>query len=116
MGWQISVQTNELVIPKEFRSKFVELAEENDQYISIAEKDSNWSKEGNVQFNDDAMEHMDFLWDDWVTELQKEMKAVGDVVFMSAEGDNSGDIWGYSFKEDGTIKRLKGVVNVVEVD
>ena len=109
MSWNINVKTNTVRVPKEHRKKFEELAENFSEgcldYIA---------PDGEICFMSDAMEHMDFLWEDWVSNFQKEIKLDGDVVFMSAEGDNSGDIWGYRFKPDGTITRLSAKVVMIE--
>lgn len=108
MGWNISVRENTLVIPEAFRERFVAEAEDHYQNAYITD-------DGHVEFDIDAMEHMDFLWDSWVTKIQQEMNAEGDVVFQSAEGDNAGEIWGYRFKKNGEIVELESFVTMVEV-
>lgn len=107
MGWNIGVKTNTLKMSEEVAEKFNAAAEENDQYVEYSERYG-------LLLNEDAMEHMDFLWEDWVQEVLNDPSVNGDVVFMSAEGDNAGDIWGYRFK-NGKCFELVANVTLEEV-
>lgn len=99
MGWFIGVKTNTLRMSRKVADYLVESAENNGQYIDYDDKDG-------IGFDGDAMEHMDFLWEDWALNSLNDPSVNGDVVFLSAEGDNQGDIWGYRFKA-GVPYRLK---------
>jgi hypothetical protein len=71
-------------------------------------KDGQWV----LGFFDDHMEHMDYVWDDEIQKILSEFKVTGGVYFMSAEGDNDGEYWGYEFV-DGKCTRVHGEMTVV---
>jgi hypothetical protein len=108
MSWQIGVKENTLKITKEC---FAELEKwgENEGH-SLYHKQN-----GTIAFDSDAMEHMDFISDDDVRCIIVKHGGLGDVVFMSAEGDNRGAIWGYRFKK-GKCVSLNAVVTYEEVE
>lgn len=89
MGWNIGVKTNSLEIPDELQASIIARAEDSGNYISFYKN--------KICFDYDAMEYMDFLWQDWVEESLDHPSVNGDVVFISASGDNCGEIWGYRF-------------------
>lgn len=93
MGWNIGVKTNTLRMKQIVADRLIEASEENGQpYLDYSDKHG-------IGFCYDAMEHMDFLWQTWALKILDDPSVNGDVVFMSAEGDNAGDVWGYRFKE-----------------
>ena len=106
MSWSIGIKTNELVVSKACFEELKVWAEDEGHYIYQ-------NKDGTIQFDCDAMEHMDFVGDESAQEILNRHKVVGDVVFMSAEGDNAGDIWGYRFK-GGSCVYLKPEIKMVE--
>lgn len=71
-------------------------------------KDGQWK----LGFCDDHMEHMDYVWDDEVQKILSDYKVNGGVYFMSAEGDNSGEYWGYEF-HDGKCTKVFGDLTIV---
>lgn len=68
--------------------------------------------DGKLVFNRDHMEHMDYVWQPEVQAVLKKHKVEGDICFMSSEGDNRGQYWGYRFFVDkdgvGQVVNLKG--------
>lgn len=62
-----------------------------------------------LEFDQDTMEHMDYLWHDEIQKILSEAKANGRVCFGSLEGDNAGEFWGYEFT-DGKMTELTGKV------
>jgi hypothetical protein len=100
MAWSIGTVLNTVVVPEAVQDKLIELVESEGHYISF-------NKDGTIQFCDDAMEHMDFLWDPDVQILLESANTQGVVVFSSVEGDNAGDFWGYKFHGDKTIQLSK---------
>lgn len=107
MSWSIGVKTNTLKMSMDVADKLVEAASENGHSIS-------YSESRGLDFDPDAMEWMDFLSMDWSREILDHPSVNGDVVFMSAEGDDAGDIWGYRYIQ-GKITRLIPVVTYEEV-
>ncbi len=107
MGWNIGIKTNTLKMSMDVADKLVEAAQENYQSIS-------YSETYGLEFDYDAMEHKDFLWEDWALDALNDPSVNGDVVFMSAEGDNRGEIWGYRFK-NGVPYILEPVVTFNEI-
>ena len=67
-------------------------------------------------FNDDHMEHMDYLShrEDILAVLLKH-KVNGDITFTCSEGDWAGENWGYRFT-NGSMKKLVGKIIFVEED
>lgn len=63
---------------------------------------------GKLVFNDDHMEHMDYVEDTYVQEVLKRFRVAGDVCFSSNDGDNRGQKWGYRFDGEGGMTLLKG--------
>lgn len=105
MSWNIGIKENTLKMPPDVVEKLIAVGEENYHNLSFY-KDK-------LYFDSDAMEHMDCVWEDWFLDTLKDTDTNGDVVFMSAEGDNSGKIWGYRFK-NGAMTKLKAIVTMVE--
>ena len=107
MSWSIAIIENTVKVPA---AKRLELADT----ITRAAPDSFWCEEDNTPeermelvfsaigtliFDEDAMEHMDYLTHN------KDMCAalaaagvVGRVCLGSLEGDNAGDFWGVEFR------------------
>jgi len=98
MGWSINTVVNELKIPKGYQPRLEEVADENYHCIFFDD-------DGTIGFDSDAMEHMDFLHENWAQEIILESKANGMVIFGSLEGDNAGDFWGYNFV-NGKVEEL----------
>jgi hypothetical protein len=111
MGWQISVQVNDVVITKECAQELFDASEK--QHQTWYEVDEVMESDGTLYFNSDHMEHMDYVSNPEYLEILKKYKVNGDICFSSADGDNSGANWGYRFK-DGEMVTLTGVVTYVE--
>ena len=97
MGWHIAVAKNDLVVSSEFQERLEEAADNNGHSIFF--------DENVIEFDYDAMEHMDFMDEPWATEILSEAKANGTVIFSSSEGDNAGGYWGYQYT-DGMVTEL----------
>jgi hypothetical protein len=65
--------------------------------------------QGKLCFNEDHMEHMDFLsHNEKIRAILKKHKVKGDICFGSLEGDNAGSFWGYRFDGRGGMQELVG--------
>lgn len=106
MGWKIGVRENTLRMSDEVFNALATAAENEGNYIGMYN--------GLIEFDDNAMEWMDFLYNDWAIEILNDPSVNGDVVFASTEGDNSGDIWGYRFK-NGKMSTLVAEVTMKEI-
>lgn len=109
MSWSIGIHKNTLLVTKETVDRFnYEAAsryESEHLDFYLAENDMYY-----VDFNSDYGEHMDVLCEDWIHHIMiSDMKNSGEAVFISAEGDNAGDIWGYRYK-DGECTILEGEI------
>lgn len=111
MGWQISLQTNDVHITDECAKDLWEATGKENPWWDEEEVTDG---ENRLFFNCDHMEHMDYMWNKAIQAVLLKHKVNGDICFSSADGDNSGDNWGYRFK-DGVMTRLRGVVTYVEV-
>lgn len=69
-----------------------------------------------LYFNSDHMEHMDYVWRWWAIDALCAHKVKGDICFLSEDGDNAGDKWGYRFDGEGGVELLKGVIAWVPDD
>ena len=64
--------------------------------------------DGELVFNPDHQEHMDYVWQKEVMQVLKDFKIKGDICFSSDEGDNKGQRWGYRFDGEGGMVELIG--------
>lgn len=62
---------------------------------------------GYLYFNDDHFEHMDYVRNPDLQDILLTHKVNGEIIFNSFDGDNSGEAWGYVFK-DGTCTQVAG--------
>lgn len=106
MGWSIGVNINTLRMDQEVADRLIDSADNNGHCIS-------YDPDEGISFDQDAMEHMDFLWQEWAQEILDHPSVNGDVVFGSLEGDNKGSNWGYRFKA-GKVTTLKAKVVIDE--
>ena len=113
MGWQISLQINNVVITKECAQELFDACEKHHNRTWY-EVDEVMEEDGTLYFDCDHMEHMDYVSYPEYLAILKKYKVNGDICFSSADGDNSGENWGYRFK-DGVMTELTGVVTYVEV-
>jgi hypothetical protein len=104
MGWNIDLDVNTLKFPsREAAEEVVSWGDENGFCWNPVEDVDGWL----VDFDDqDAMEHMDILWDENIQEIILRHGAVGDICFSSSEGDDAGEEWGYRFTKNGEVKKL----------
>lgn len=61
-------------------------------------------------FNDDHMEHMDYISQQEVQDVLCAHKVKGTIGFISHEGDNQGEIWGYVFDGNGGCEKVDGAI------
>lgn len=103
MGWNIGVKENTLRMDQEVADRLIESAENFGHYLTYDDKYG-------ISFDADTMEHMDFLSSDWALDILYHPSVNGDVVFMSSEGDNAGEVWGYRFM-NGVPLTLEPVIS-----
>lgn len=73
--------------------------------------------DGRLRFNENHMEHMDYLGShDWAVKTLCAHRVSGDICFGSLEGDNAGSFWGYRFDGKGRMTPLTGDVVFKEVE
>ncbi len=107
MSWSIGVRENTLKISPDVAEKLIVAGEDN--YHCLAYD----PERQRIEFDSDAMEHMDCVWEDWFLNVLNGTDSNGDVVFISSEGDNRGKIWGYRFK-NGNMTLLTAQITMVE--
>lgn len=90
MSWNIGLFYNNLKIPQNLQEDLEALAEEYYHCIYFGD-------DGLLCFDGDAMEHQDFLHEEWFRNFAQEHAISGSVVWGSVEGDNRGQLWGYNF-------------------
>lgn len=119
MGWRISNIDNEPVLSKEQAIALVSNLDfintvSWDYYDSVEDAVTSagsieelaegcldfdrLSGQYSLYFDEDAMEHMDYLGrDKGLLQLLDSLGISGDITFGSLDGDNSGQFWGYRF-------------------
>lgn len=111
MSWRIGVYSNDLFISDACAADLFELGTAEELWYSPHEvRDTN----GTLGFNEDHMEHMDYLCRSDIQNVLRKHKVNGTVTFHSTEGDNAGSAWGYRF-EDGKLTELVGELVFREV-
>ncbi len=103
MGWNINLVENTVKVPEEFREKLF-AAGQNEHFFGAAD---DIMDDGELVFDQDSMEHMDYLWDRDILAVLAEAKVNGRVVFSSGEGDNAGEIWSHTFT-NGVVETKRG--------
>ena len=101
MGWQIDLVKNTVEVPEDYAGKLFDAAPEyfmDEDYVL---------DEGELVFDDDAMEYKDYIHDDRILAVLKEAKVNGSIAFSSNEGDNRGTWWAYDFT-DGEVSHRDG--------
>lgn len=106
MSWSIGVYKNTLRMSVKVAQRLIAEASENGQRLY-------YSNEDGLSLDPDAMEWMDFFWDDWAIEALNDPSVNGDVVFLCADGDQAGQIWGYRFTS-GHMVKLSAAVRLRE--
>ena len=61
-------------------------------------------------FDEDQMEHMDFISYKKIQAILKKHKVKGDICFTSSAGDYAGSAWGYRFDGEGGMKTLSATL------
>lgn len=97
MGWSIWTVYNFTEIKAEDRKRFNELARE--YYHELYEEG-----DGPLEFDDDNMEHQDYLTEKWALDFFEEIGLNGTVIF-TGDGEARGQFWGYRF-ENGKVTNL----------
>lgn len=106
MSWRIANLVNTVAISKKCAKDLFDASMEFGDEIWL-DVDS-VIEDGKLSFSSDAMEHMDYLWNDHIQAVLLKHKVSGDVCFGSLEGDNAGSFWGYRFDGKGVVINLKG--------
>ena len=110
--WSIEVIENTVEITKKCQKELWKAHKKSADDFWEDEEDVIY--EGKLGFNSDHMEHMDYMWNDYVQEVLKKNKAKGDICFGSLEGDDSGSFWGYRFDGKGGMTDLEGTIQWAE--
>lgn len=106
--WRIGLLESSIKVDKKLQTKLFKLNEyEGDLWY---DKDYIVNCTGHLAFDEDHMEHMDYLWREDVQECLREGKAKGRALFGSLDGDNAGSFWGYEFDGKGGMKKLTGEI------
>lgn len=124
MGWHINEVENTVVITKQLAQELFDSTDRWDFGDPVSESDIMdygvaFTDDAGVlrlHFNDDDMEHMDFIEDKKVQNILKKHKVKGDICFSSNDGDNSGQSWGYRFDGKGGMVKLEGTLGWTEVN
>lgn len=99
MSWNIDLIDNTVEVPEEFAGKLFNAAPDffmDEDYVL---------DDGELIFDDDAMEYKDYVHDDRILAVLKEAKVNGRIAFADNEGDNRGTWWSYNFVDgDMTTK------------
>ncbi|MBI3632723.1 MAG: hypothetical protein HY226_00365 [Candidatus Vogelbacteria bacterium] len=112
--WSISETVNNVRITKKCARELFKAQDYEEELWSSLEY---VTSEGNLYFNPDHNEHMDYLGThDNMTEILKRHKVKGDICFGSLEGDDEGSFWGYRFDGKGGMVKLSGEVVYTEVE
>lgn len=109
MSWSIGIIENSVTVPEAAQADLIALESEHDFSY-----DDRGAVDGELLFNPDDMEWMDYLGDDQIVQVLVSHGAQGRVLFGSLEGDDAGSYWGYEFQE-GKCVRLKMVPQWVPV-
>ncbi len=110
MGWHISCEENTVEISKECAKDLFAAQKYSEEFWYELEEVAYRNK---LSFNDDHMEHMDFVWNPHLLAVLQKHKVKGRITFASYEGDNAGRAWGYDFDGEGGVKKLRGHTSVV---
>lgn len=114
MSWSIALIDNTVVLDKSLEEKLLTAQDYDGQCWYEGAKIID--EDGQLIFNPDAYEHMDYLRNNKkVLQIIAESGATGDITFGSMEGDNAGSFWGYRFR-DGKVVRLTGDVFFEEIE
>lgn len=90
MSWSIGLIFNTVELTDE-------CSEALNVYAESQYEDCVYAYDNRLEFDSDAMEHMDFLHDPEVLAILQEHNVSGTVRFASVEGDNSGTMWEHRF-------------------
>ena len=111
MGWSIGELKNTVEICEVCaRELFESQSYEGERWYEVERV----THKGKLVFDEDHMEHMDFVWDEGVQAILMKHRVRGDICFGSLEGDNAGSFWGYRFDGRGGMVKLKGEVVFTE--
>lgn len=108
MSWSISVLKNTLRFKSHVTAEQLKDWLDSNGHAVYPDKVVDGYK---IDFDHDAMEHMDYLHEDEVQKILNDGYAEGDVCFGSLEGDNSGQFWGYRFTPGEQAKDLNGRIS-----
>ncbi len=110
--WRIESTVNTVRVSKKCVSDLFKIGKSLRMWGDIG---SVASKDGELYFNPDHFEHMDYLNEEALLKVLLKHKAKGDICFGSLEGDNAGSYWGYRFDGKGGVVELVGEVAYTEV-
>lgn len=109
--WQINLVDNTVEISRECAEDLMVLDDHTWSKDYYGEDDAwptdEFGEGGTLVFDDDHMEHMDYMHDPKVQAILLKHKVNGEIIFNSFEGDNRGQAWGYVFK-DGVCTHVAG--------
>lgn len=105
MSWTVHVIDNTITVDESAQVSLEALPVHGDMF---ADGYGGVSR-GKLLFDDDAMEHIDYLCNPEIRDVLIAHGASGRVTFGALEGDNSGSFWGYEFSP-GNCQLLKGTL------
>lgn len=110
MGWQVNVLENTVTFEGHVVAEQLQdyLSQEHDVTVNEPNKDGKYE----LDFDSEAMEHIDYMLDDEVQKLLKDGRANGRVCFGQVEGDGGPSQWGYEF-ENGEMFVLNAKITWV---
>ncbi len=112
--WSICVIENSLKLNEKTVDELFKINEKLADMASEIwyDKSDVTDSDGNISFNLDHYEHMDFLSDNQeIVDVLKKNKVKGKVCFGCLDGDQFGQFWGYEFDGQGNMVTLTGTIN-----
>lgn len=113
MGWHLNVIENELRLSEEQAEKLVDILEKTWDNYRIYRSAHGGKEElieffggDPIEFDDECMEHMDYLHDGDMQAALVAVGARGFVTMADLHGDNPGYAWTHEFTEAGYVYRV----------
>jgi hypothetical protein len=102
MGWRIGLIKNTVQVPQSYVPNLFEYGELEGLWYD----EEDVLEDGLLTFDDDHMEHMDYVWHPGILSILAEAKVNGEIAFSSVDGDNAGKWWKYTFTNGECTKTV----------